>query len=83
MDKAVLSSEQAANQSPRRTKANTNAIITAMSEMGVVERKAKETETGTLFNPGNQLFTDEIMIEPHIQVTKYFCFLLLFKNLFI
>ncbi|KAL0984634.1 hypothetical protein UPYG_G00144480 [Umbra pygmaea] len=38
-----------------------------MSEMGVVERKAKETETGTLFTPHNQLFSNDILIEPHIQ----------------
>lgn len=39
-----------------------------MSEMGVVERKARETETGTLFSPHNQLFSDDVVIEPHIQV---------------
>lgn len=39
-----------------------------MSEMGVVERKQRETETGTLYSPNNQLFSDNIVIEPHIQV---------------
>lgn len=38
VDKADLSNPQAASEAPRRTKASTNNIITAMSELGVVER---------------------------------------------
>lgn len=68
VDKADLSNPQVASEAPRRTKANTNNIIAAMSEMGVVERKQHETETGTLYSPNNQLFSDGIVIEPHIQV---------------
>ncbi|XP_049448355.1 uncharacterized protein LOC125898563 [Epinephelus fuscoguttatus] len=67
VDKADLSNPQVASEAPRRTKANTNNIIAAMSEMGVVERKQHETETGTLYSPNNQLFSDGIVIEPHIQ----------------
>ncbi|KAJ8375489.1 hypothetical protein SKAU_G00060690 [Synaphobranchus kaupii] len=67
VDKADLSNPQVASEAPRRTKANTNIIIAGMSEMGVVERKRQETETGTLFSQNNQLFSDDIVIEPHIQ----------------
>ncbi|KAJ8341965.1 hypothetical protein SKAU_G00342560 [Synaphobranchus kaupii] len=68
VDKANLSNPQVASEAPRRTKANTNIIIAGMSEMGVVERKRQETETGTLFSQNNQLFSDDIVIEPHIQM---------------
>ncbi|KAJ8381331.1 hypothetical protein SKAU_G00021090 [Synaphobranchus kaupii] len=67
VDKADLSNPQVASEAPRRTKANTNIIIAGMSEMGVVEWKRQETETGTLFSQNNQLFSDDIVIEPHIQ----------------
>lgn len=54
VDKADFSNPQAASEAHRRTKANTaHIIITAMSEMGVVERK--HHETGTLYSPDNQL----------------------------
>lgn len=68
VDKADLANPQVASAVPRRTKTNTNEIINAMSEMGVVERKQHETETGTLYSPDNKLFSNEIIIEPHIQV---------------
>jgi len=58
----------------RRNKKKTVTEMEKMAQMSAVERKAHQTETGTLYKPDNLLFSEEIFLDPHKQVARLVIF---------
>ena len=68
VDKADLWSPVAADTTEWRTKQPSKATMDTMANMSRTELMHTITRTGTIYQPSNPLFSDEIYFEPHLQV---------------